>query len=389
MNRYKLIVIDRTIDLLSPLCTQLTYEGLIDEISHIHVGTIKFTPSTKPAPSSSNSNPSISPSPSPSSPPPVAKIQVALNSKDKLFGRLRNSHFENVAPILNATAHQIDDTYKQRHAVQTIHELKEYFSQFEAVHSDHKTLSLHTELAQKIQLTTMDIAFKNMILAEQNELQGVASSFEFISQLMDRNESPIRVLRLICIRSLANDGLPPSELERFRETFLQTYGYDQLFTFYNIENAGLIFDKSSPFKNTPFRSIAHHYRLLNPRIDVRSPADPSYVFSGYTPLSVAYIQSVLAGSTQDHLSSFPSLTRHIAPPLNDVSARNCTSILVFLGGITFAEMAALRFLAQQPTSPLSRGPFIVITTKVINGNSFIGSLCFPAMNPALKNFLLI
>ena len=34
-----LLLIDRNVDLLTPLCTQLTYEGLIDEIYGIHNST--------------------------------------------------------------------------------------------------------------------------------------------------------------------------------------------------------------------------------------------------------------------------------------------------------------------------------------------------------------
>jgi len=35
-----MIIIDRTIDLVTPMCTQLTYEGLIDEIFHIKNGCV-------------------------------------------------------------------------------------------------------------------------------------------------------------------------------------------------------------------------------------------------------------------------------------------------------------------------------------------------------------
>lgn len=37
-----LIIIDRSVDLVTPLCTQLTYEGLIDEIFHIKNCTLLF-----------------------------------------------------------------------------------------------------------------------------------------------------------------------------------------------------------------------------------------------------------------------------------------------------------------------------------------------------------
>ena len=37
-----LVLVDRTIDPLTPLCTQLTYEGLVDETLHIKHGVVQL-----------------------------------------------------------------------------------------------------------------------------------------------------------------------------------------------------------------------------------------------------------------------------------------------------------------------------------------------------------
>eukprot|EP00873_Tetraselmis_striata_P038802 jgi/Tetstr1/459066/TSEL_000402.t1 len=36
------VLLDRGVDLVTPLCTQLTYEGLIDELLGIHNGTVEL-----------------------------------------------------------------------------------------------------------------------------------------------------------------------------------------------------------------------------------------------------------------------------------------------------------------------------------------------------------
>ena len=41
---------------------------------------------------------------------------------------------------------------------------------------------------------------------------------------------------------------------------------------------------------------------------------------------------------------------------------------MFIGGVTFAEIAALRFLSAQPKCDAE---FLVTTTKVINGSTFV------------------
>ncbi|GLH14585.1 Vacuolar protein sorting-associated protein 33A [Gryllus bimaculatus] len=68
-------------------------------------------------------------------------------------------------------------------------------------------------------------------------------------------------------------------------------------------------------------------------------------------------------------------------------------LVFFLGGCTYAEVAALRFLSQQEdlaaaqvhlcAVPVAANvEFLVATTKMINGDSFLRSLMEPAATPA-------
>lgn len=48
-----------------------------------------------------------------------------------------------------------------------------------------------------------------------------------------------------------------------------------------------------------------------------------------------------------------------------------TTLVFFLGGVTYAEIAALRFLSQMEDGGTE---YIIATTKLINGTSWIKSL---------------
>ena len=50
---------------------------------------------------------------------------------------------------------------------------------------------------------------------------------------------------------------------------------------------------------------------------------------------------------------------------------NRTTLVFFLGGVTYAEITALRFLSQMEDSGME---YIIATTKLINGSSWIKSL---------------
>ncbi|MEQ2176360.1 hypothetical protein GOODEAATRI_027147 [Goodea atripinnis] len=50
---------------------------------------------------------------------------------------------------------------------------------------------------------------------------------------------------------------------------------------------------------------------------------------------------------------------------------NRTTLVFFLGGVTYAEIAALRFLSQMEDSGME---YIIATTKLINGTTWVKSL---------------
>lgn len=58
-------------------------------------------------------------------------------------------------------------------------------------------------------------------------------------------------------------------------------------------------------------------------------------------------------------------------------------LVVFIGGVTFAEINALRFLSNQPGTKCE---FVVLTTKVINGTSLLESFVEDRVKEAMKFF---
>lgn len=123
-----------------------------------------------------------------------------------------------------------------------------------------------------------------------------------------------------------------------------------------------------------------------------APKDISYVHTFYAPLTIRIVEQSLKmlgwQSLQDVLASLPGPTFEDfqVAGLNNVGATggarrgSLTSelsqsdvprviLVFFLGGCTFAEVAALRFLAQED----SNVEFIIATTKLINKNTFLDS----------------
>lgn len=73
---------------------------------------------------------------------------------------------------------------------------------------------------------------------------------------------------------------------------------------------------------------------------------------------------------------FPFLTTFYTENFGSATGTK-TTIVYFLGGCTYAEIAALRFLETQSEG---QREFIIATTKLINGNTLVESIIEPIDN---------
>jgi hypothetical protein len=115
-----LIIIDREVDFITPLLTQLTYEGLIDErygiknsISFLF-GISKLTALVEldtsliaPPPTGPSASSSVVQQTAPS-----RTRKHPLNSSDPLYASLRDVNFAIVGTVLNRVARRLSDDYE-------------------------------------------------------------------------------------------------------------------------------------------------------------------------------------------------------------------------------------------------------------------------------------
>lgn len=193
-----------------------------------------------------------------------------------------------------------------------------------------------------------------------------------------------KVLRLICIQSYCNNGLKTKVLDYYKREIIQTYGYEHLVTLMNLEKAGLL--RQSGQRHYP--TIRKSLKLIVDEVNEQNPNDISYVYSGYAPLSIRLAQyharpgwrsitevlNLLPGPTIEEIQQIPVALRKrrssITSSHSSVMDQKVT-LVVFLGGVTFAEIAALRFLAQQDDGGTD---YVIATTKIISGSTLLDSV---------------
>lgn len=413
-----LIIVDREVDMPTVLSTQLTYEGLLDEVFGVANNQTEVDSSVLGGASAPRQDRNSSPAPT-----VATKRKVQLDSSDKLYPLLRDNNFATIGPTLNRTARRLQsDQQNIKQSDQSISDLKSFVSKLPAHQAESASLNTHTSLAQEIMKFTQSEMFGRSLEVQQNLLAGADPStmHENIEEIIARGVPLRTVLRLLCLESCLNNGIRSRDLESFKRQIQQAYGFQHILTLANLEKMGLLVPRESHrgYLN-PIASAAGSTttdvnalrRSLSLWIDDVAEADPddvSYVFSGYAPISVRLVQSVLQKSHIHNLANppkpgaprhtlsgsgwkgFEDVVARIRGATVDVTQKGSdadasaarktlrgnregpkTTVVFFLGGVTFAEIAALRFVSQQIGEASGRR-LVIGTTSVISGDRAMG-----------------
>ncbi|KAI8007877.1 hypothetical protein LOK49_LG07G00991 [Camellia lanceoleosa] len=369
-----LILLDREVDMVTPMCSQLTYEGLLDEFLRVNNGAVELDSSIMGAQQEGK------------------KIKVPLNSSDKLFKEIRDLNFEVVVQVLRQKATSMKQDYTEMTTTsQTVSELKDFVKKLNSL----PEMTRHINLAQHLSTFTSKPSFLGRLDMEHTmvEAQSYDICFEYIEEMIHKQEPLVNVLRLLILFSVTNAGLPKKNFDYLRRELLHSYGFEHMTTLNNLEKAGL-FRKQESKSN--WLTIKRALQLVVEDTDTANPSDISYVFSGYAPLSIRLVQHAVRSGwrpveeilkllpgphSESKRSGFASSSslNHLpgaVPNMDKVGdGRRSLVLVVFIGGVTSAEISALRFLSAQEGMAYD---LIVGTTKIVTGHTltetFIESL---------------
>jgi hypothetical protein len=410
-----LIIIDREVDCPTVLSTQLTYEGLMDEVFGIANNNAEVDSAILGGAPPPPSQPHNGSTPAPTA---ATKRKVVLDSSDKLYPDLRDANFATVGPTLNKIARRLaTDNETMHNKDQTVADLKNIVQKLPSYQAESTSLKIHTSLAEEIMKLTRSEAFGRMLEVQQNLLAGTdpATLHENIEELIARDSPLTTVLRLLCLESCLSNGIRQRELDHFKRHIVQAYGYQHTLTLANLEKMGLLVPREShrgylnPIAGTAgqtatdWNTVRKSLQLWIDEVQEADPNDVAYVFSGYAPLSVRLVQCILqkqylqqlanpkAGGAasaapvgngwkgfEDTLARIRGAKVDVTQKGSDADASNArktlrggkegpkVSIVFFLGGVTYAEIAALRFLSGELEKSSGR-TLVIGTTGIISG----------------------
>jgi len=357
----EVVLIDRRVDLFSLLCSQFTYQALIDmlygvEKNQTNIGSAEWAKERSPI--------------------------VRLSPEDPFYQEIRDLHIDKLGPLLQEKARAIQKTYSEKDIVRNPSEMAEYIKKFKTAHSAHPLLEIHINLAHDLRDAIQSEDYRaDLRLEDEITAQSSQSSLETIENFIDDQKPLHEVLRLLCLYSLVNNGVKPKQLDQLKRGIVQSYGYKHLLTLCNLEKVGMLRYHQG---KSGWSEIKRKFNLLVE--DSLAEGDISYAYSGYAPLSVRLVQltrSLPKGwrSCQDALSLLYGPAQELQQPLEggngntaetpQETGQSSVVLVVFLGGVTHGEVAALRRLAELEEG---RRQFLVMTTEFMGVRRLFDSM---------------
>ena len=431
----ELYILDRGVDLYTPMMTQLTYEGLIDELYGIDGADFnspfEFGAPTVPIAASQSGGAGAAAA------APLAQLgekAIRLTSADRVLDDIRDVHSAQAGTILHQKSLSVKAFYDKKKELQQLKDIKDYMRSLPQVQETHRLTMIHASICSNMNKVSKTAPFRKSVQMEHEIiLQADSTTVDYVDELIHRNEPLNKVLRLLCLMSLVNQGLKPKVYEQVRESLMLSYGIPQIMSaFYNLERVGLLTRQSGGLlaaaglvgplaqltqANRPiFANMRKNCRLWVDDLNERMPDDIAYVYSGYAPLMLRVLEDMIKmwdappGVKSFALDGVPGERAQLSYDVEVAgggSAAGQTVMVLVIGGITRAEIAAIRMILSGggtggsgagssvapgaaaaagdagaagrpagggPQDAVARRKFIIATTNITSGRRLINSL---------------
>ncbi len=333
-------IFDRMVDMITPLCNNNVYEGLLDDYLGIDFNNVFV--STKILEKESKAD----------------HLRIDLSENDKFYTSVKDYNFK-----------KIKSFFPKRLAELNTENLEKEKKAEKSSLTNHINISDYISKKHKIPIYKVYQNFiKSLLRAEYP-----SKIFDFIEDEMGKKANEYDLLKIICLESITHSGIKNKLYEQIKKDYLNTYGFKKLFLWHNLEKLEILKTQDS---NNFYFEAKKGLQLIFDNVDINEPNDISYVYNGYAPMIVRMVQKALCqggwGAIRDILRKIPGDTNFPTDEsdLYNISVDKQFILLVFIGGITYGELAAIRLLNKKSRNK----KFVILTTGMINSKKIFDSL---------------
>ena len=347
------IILDRTVDMITPFCSNFVYEGLLDEYFGVNLNSIKISSKIL-------------------SKEKEETMKIDLSENDQFYTNIKNYNFSKIRTFLPSRLTEHSKILEEgKKKMDDMKKIQENLEKVKRIKEERSSLTTHINLADYIAQKQKDPLFKNYLIMEQSILAGDINNdvYEFIDNEMTKQNEEYNILKILCLISNLKNGIKSKLYDQIKRDFIQIYGFQELFLLNNLEKINALkIQEGSNYYN----DIEKKLKLINEDVDLNEPNDISYAYSGYAPISIRLIEKAVTKGWKSIEDVLFKLSGEYDFPKNEKNnlSEKKIFLVVFVGGITYGELGAIRYL----NSKSKNNKFIVITTSMINHKKIFNSL---------------
>eukprot|EP01134_Creolimax_fragrantissima_P001103 CFRG1103T1 len=378
----KLVILERSMDMLTPLLQANSFEGLLDHFIGVRMG--KFNSIT------------------------INEPPISASSLGPLYNTIRTLSFEEAAKEVTIEVGRASGTYSADafpplvEVFETTAKLPKAYHQLKNVarllkqvwlcrndKSQHDYLRIQNLIVENAASTSASASASTQQTnkAETKREKENPSVIAFIEDLMHRRGSSTQTLSLMCLMSQLRGGLTETVWQNLKTIYIMTYGFEHLLTFSRLEDIGMY----NRFGDPKARHVKYNGSLLVKALEnafVGNAIDKGInVHMGGEVRREKF-------DVQHELSDFSSYTRrkslHRKRNINRGSSSGSGSdddmgelshsttaadeavVIVVLGGITIEELQGMRTQAA-----IHKRKLLVCTTNTITTNGLLHEFMTP------------
>lgn len=347
-------ILDRDFDYASVLLTPCTYASLLDQVVGIQNGIIEIKKNDGTTSLKNLCNP------------------------DETYEYVKYKQFSDVLNYWKSKSKELQDKLEKSKKLQ-LDEMKQYVTQeLQNVLMAKKNLTFHIDASEVVSKVIGD-KFIDYITLEKNMLENRSrkENLNCIEDLMVFGKgSANNILQLICLFSLTQDGFSLVELNNIKTKFLHQFGFKYFETFYVLEKMNLIIkqDNNSVIHSNLNKIISINktkQMMQNMMQKLRLVDDSEHCMSAafggsYVPAIGKLIEIMCKEEMPEE--EIIKLLSNYSFQVNDFKTGIKIVYVMVIGGITYAEQAALHFLEKSMNIQI-----IIFSTNILNGNTLIDS----------------
>ena len=369
-------LIDRSIDYITPMCSEFTYEAMLHKNFGLFFNKMKIDNNITKVKKKEDPKNLINTNKN------KAKediVTINLSHDDRLYQLIKSFNFDKLRLFLSRRLQYQEDLLKTMKSDSQKKFDAESISKdvlmIKEMNLERPMLYMHINLTNYLLGLTSAPRAKRRLQLEQTLLSGDKDCVELLHDYYDmemtRKGDPYELMKLFCLENLVFGGVKGKYYDSFKNDFLLTYGQKLFFLFKNLEELKIL---NKDGKSKLYQTLLEKLNLINFNVDINNPTDTSFVFGGFSPISIRLVETALKkGFATIHKDILKNICNDFSFPPNEDQVINPNGdnnfiLLVFIGGITYSEIEAIRFLNK--SEEFNKYKFLIITTNVINAKSF-------------------